>query len=51
MVWSRGNTGHNAIMDMFRKIASKLEFLKRTQMRRVHLDNVSDDEAMTLNPN
>ena len=38
-------------LDQLRQIATKLDVVETTQRRGVHLDDVSDDEAIASNPN
>ena len=50
MVQGRGNVD-TIIMDMLRQIAARLDVVEIAQRRGAHLDDVSDNEAMTPNPN
>ena len=50
MVWGRRNV-ENVILDTLRQIVSILDDVETTHRRGVYLDDVSDDEATTLNPN
>ena len=49
MVYGRGNT-NNAIMDMLRYIAARLEAIEKLKRRGVHLEYVSDEKEETPNP-
>ena len=46
MVRGRGNVD-NTIIDMLKKIEARLDVVETAQRRRVHLEDVSDDEAAT----
>ena len=48
MVRGRGNAD-NAIIDMLRQIATRLEAVETTQRRGVHFEDVSDEEEETPN--
>ena len=50
MIQGRGNVD-TTIMDMLRQIIATSNVLEITQRRGVHLDDVSDDEVVTSNPN
>ena len=50
MVQRRGNSD-NAILDMLRQIAARLDVVETAPRRATHLDEVSHDEAMIPNPN
>ena len=46
MVQGRGNVD-NVILDTLRQTIAKLDAMETTQRRVAHLDDVSDDEAVT----
>ena len=49
MVQGRGNVD-NAILDTLRQIVARLDVVETTHRRGPHLDDVSDDEGLALNP-
>ena len=50
MVCGRRNVD-NAILDQLRQITARLDIVQIAQRRGAHLDDMSDDEAVALNPN
>ena len=43
MVHGRGNNVDNAILDLLRQLAARLDAVEKTQRRGAHLEDVSDD--------